>query len=280
MAAWLQRTGANEVFLCSRRPLPRLTVETPGLEIDFKPAVWTDPKEARPVDWVLIATKAYDAEGAARWLPALTPGGAPLAILQNGVEHRERFSPYYPAERIVPVVVDCPAERSEPTRMRQRGRTSLVVADDALGRGFAGLFAGTEIDLILTPDFKSAVWKKLCFNCAGAVSALLLQPAGVMHDESISEVARQLMRECIAVGRAEGAVLGDDLPEAVLEKYRRQPPDSLNSIHADRLFGRRMETDARNGAIVRIGRRHGIATPCNQMAVALLEALERTPAPR
>jgi 2-dehydropantoate 2-reductase len=164
--------------------------------------------------------------------------------------------------------------------MRQRGRTSLVVADDALGRGFAGLFAGTEIDLILTPDFKSAVWKKLCFNCAGAVSALLLQPAGVMHDESISEVARQLMRECIAVGRAEGAVLGDDLPEAVLEKYRRQPPDSLNSIHADRLFGRRMETDARNGAIVRIGRRHGIATPCNQMAVALLEALERTPAPR
>ena len=36
--------------------------------------------------------------------------------------------------------------------------------------------------------------------------------------------------------------------------------------------GRAMETDARNGVIVRLGRRHGIATPINQMIVALLEA--------
>jgi 2-dehydropantoate 2-reductase len=34
-----------------------------------------------------------------------------------------------------------------------------------------------------------------------------------------------------------------------------------------------MELDARNGVIVRLGRRHGIATPCNQMAVALLETM-------
>ena len=32
--------------------------------------------------------------------------------------------------------------------------------------------------------------------------------------------------------------------------------------------------DARNGAIVRLGRKHGIPTPCNQMAVALLGAMK------
>ncbi len=84
MAAWLQRTGANEVILCARRPLPRLTVETPGAVIGFVPRVWTDPGQAQPVDWVLIATKAYDTEGTARWLPGLTAQGAPAAILQNG----------------------------------------------------------------------------------------------------------------------------------------------------------------------------------------------------
>src|SRR5665213_2770694 len=137
MAAWLQDTGANQVVLCARRALPRLTVETPGKIISFVPTVWNDPKEARPVDWVLVATKAYEVEGTARWLTGLAAGGAPIAVLQNGVEHRERFAPYLPTERIVPVVVQCPAERPEPTRMRQRGPTRLVVPDGARGSAFA-----------------------------------------------------------------------------------------------------------------------------------------------
>jgi 2-dehydropantoate 2-reductase len=35
-----------------------------------------------------------------------------------------------------------------------------------------------------------------------------------------------------------------------------------------------MEVDARNGVIVRAGRRHGIATPVSLMLVALLGAVE------
>jgi 2-dehydropantoate 2-reductase len=34
-----------------------------------------------------------------------------------------------------------------------------------------------------------------------------------------------------------------------------------------------MEVDVRNGVIVRLGRKHGISTPANCMAVALLEAM-------
>ena len=54
--------------------------------------------------------------------------------------------------------------------------------------------------------------------------------------------------------------------------------DSVNSLHADRLARRPTEIDARNGVIVRLGRKHGIPTPCNQMAVALMEAMTRGPA--
>jgi 2-dehydropantoate 2-reductase len=42
---------------------------------------------------------------------------------------------------------------------------------------------------------------------------------------------------------------------------------------ADRQSGRLVEIDARNGVIVRLGRKHGIATPANSMAVALMEAM-------
>lgn len=275
IAAWLNHTGRHELLLCARRPVGQLTVAVDERELTVRPTVITDPASAPAVDWVLIATKAYDAESAATWLPGLTHRNAPVAILQNGVEHRERFAAHLAADRIVPVMVDCPAERATPHLIRQRGRAKMAVADDARGREFAALFAGTEIDVSLTEDFKSAVWRKLCTNAVGAISAILLQPVGVMHDEKLGDIARGLVRECIAVGRAEGAVLDDGLIESVLEACRNAPRDGVNSLQADRAAGRQMEVDARNGVIVRLGRKHRIATPYNEMTVALLQAPTR-----
>jgi 2-dehydropantoate 2-reductase len=275
MAAWLSRSAAHEVILCARRPLAELVVETPDETITMHPAVFTEPKHVPPADWVLVATKTYDVPGAAAWLKPLCATGAPVAILQNGVEHRELFSPYLPAERLLPVLVYCPAERTSPTQIRQRRKARLVVPDEPLGRRFADLFAGTPVEISPVADFRSAAWEKLCLNAAGAINALLLQPAGVLREAPVAELARRLMRECLAVGRAEGAALDDALIERVLELYRNNPADSINSLHADRLAGRPMEIDARNGVIVRLGRKHNIATPCNEMAVTLLEAMAR-----
>jgi 2-dehydropantoate 2-reductase len=277
IAAWLGRTGRHEILLCARRPLTGLTVETTAGIITAQSTTLTDPATAPAADWVLVTTKAYDAAGAAAWFPRLGATGAPVAILQNGVEHRERFAPYLSTDRIVPVVVDVPAERSGQNQVRQRGPGLLTVADDPRGREFAALFGSTDLTVTLSPDFKTAAWRKLCLNSAGAISALVLQPAGCLRDEALGEVARELVRECIAVGRAEGAVLEDELVETVLRNYRNAPPDAINSLHADRLAGRPMEIDARNGAIVRLGRKHGIPTPCNRMAVALLTALAKQP---
>lgn len=280
VAAWLEKTGRHQVILCARRPLGELHVETPHGALIARPLVLTSPDQATPVDWVLVATKAYDSAGAAVWLKGLASLGAPVAILQNGVEHRERFAAFLPAAQLVPVMVDCPAERINPTTIRQRGTAKMVVQDDALGREFIALFAGTPVDGSTTADLKSAVWRKLCVNAAGVISGLVLQPTIVMQDEQIGELCRQLVRECVAVGRAEGAVMDDSLPDSVLQGYRAAPPDGVNSLHADRQAGRMTEIDARNGVIVRLGRKHGIATPCNQMAVALIEAMTRASNPK
>ena len=78
------------------------------------------------------------------------------------------------------------------------------------------------------------------------------------------------------MGRAEGARLDDGVVEQVVDGARRAPADSINSLLADRMAGRRMEIDARNGAVVRFGRKHGIPTPFNEMAVALLVAAQDT----
>ena len=273
IAGWLTQRGGHDLTLCARRALGEQTVELSSGPVKLAANVLTDPKQGRPVDWVLVTTKAYDAAGAAAWFPSLVGPSTRVAILQNGVEHRERFAPYLPAAQILPVMVDCPAERPAPGRIVQRGPAKMAVPAGDDGVRFVELFAGTALTVTQTTDFKSAVWRKLCFNSAGVINALLLKPTGVFRDDAIGRLACELVRECVAVGRAEGAVLEDGLPETVLAGCRQAPPDSMNSLHADRAAGRPMEIDARNGAIVRFGRKHGVPTLCNETAAILLAAM-------
>jgi 2-dehydropantoate 2-reductase len=273
-AAFLQ-AGGHELLLCTRRPMSGLSVETPDGLVEIQASFVTNPSEVFGVDWVIVSTKAYDVAGAAKWFEKLCSNGAPVAVLQNGVEHRERFAPYIAMEKILPVMVDCPAERQAPDRVRQRGVMHLKVPDNPLGRDFVRLFAGTPADATTVPDFLSVVWRKLCFNSAGVLSALVMQPAGIVREEALGEVALRIIRECATVARAEGADLEENVADVVLQAQRAAPANSVNSMLADRQAGRPVEIDARNGVIVRLGLKHGIATPANSMAVALMEAMVR-----
>jgi 2-dehydropantoate 2-reductase len=272
VAAWLAQNPGLTVEVCARTAFDRLEVETPGGPLTASPRVLTAPDQASPVDWAIITTKTYDAAATSDWLARLVGPATRVAVLQNGVEHVERFAPYVPAERITPAVVDIPAERGAPGRVRQRRDGTILVPQGAAGEAFVSLFAHTPIAVSTTADFRTAAWKKLALNCAGAVNALTLKPAGVARREPIADLMRALVGECVAVGRAEGADLPSDLPQTVVNGYRAGPADGINSLHADRAASRPMELDARNGVIVRLGARHGIATPVNGMVVALLEA--------
>jgi len=273
LTTWLSQNPQHDLTVAARSIFETLTLEMPdGAVITARPRILTNPDQAAAVDWVLVTTKAYDVAGTVSWLKKLVGPQTHVAIIQNGVEHVERFAPHVPVEQLLPVMIDCPAERQAPGRIRQRGPGRMVVPNGAIAAEFVSLFAHSPLTVTPDSDFKTQVWKKLCVNSAGALSAVLLKPAVIARHEGVADIMRAIIQECIAVGRAEGAQLDDSIADQVISGYRAAPPDSMNSLHADRAAGRPMETDARNGVIVRLGRKHGIATPINQMIVALLEA--------
>ena len=273
LAGLLQTAQAHQITLCTRRPLSSLIVTTPEgpVSVSFHNA--TDPSHTDPVDWILCATKTYDAASAAKWFSALAGPETKLAVIQNGVEHRENFAGLFSEDRILPVVIDVPAERRTDGDILQRAGALLRVEDTALGASFAALFAGSRANVELVDDFLTAVWAKLCINSAGVISALTLKPAGILRDQALGEVALGIIAECVAVARAEGARLDDETGTRILEGYRAGSPDSVNSLLADRLANRQTEIGARNGVIMRRAARHGIPTPLNAMAVALFNGM-------
>ena len=145
VAAWLGQDPAHAIQLCARTPLGSLQVDTPDGPLAARPSVVTKPDEALPADWVLVTTKAYDAAGAAAWFGGLVGPQTRVAVLQNGVEHRERFAAWLSPERITPVMVDLPAERPAPGHIVQRGPGRMVVPAGKAGDDFVGLFAGTAL---------------------------------------------------------------------------------------------------------------------------------------
>lgn len=271
VAAWLFQNHANTVTVAARTPLAGIKLETAERTLMANPRVLTDKRDALPADWVLVATKAYDSRAAAEWFPAIVKKQTCVAVLQNGVNHVERFSEWLPGERILPVIVDCPTERLAPGVVHQRGPASLTMPAGSLASSFADLFEQTEISCRPVDDFTTAAWWKLCLNAAGVVNALTLQPAGIAQNKTAASLMRHIIDEAAAVGRAVGARLATDIADEVIEICRSHPPDSINSLHADRAAGRPMETDLRNGVVVDLGKRLGIPTPYNEMAVSLLK---------
>jgi 2-dehydropantoate 2-reductase len=270
VAARLCQNRANAVTIAVRTTFDRLRLEAPSGVLESKPRIVTRADETKPADWILVATKAYDSSAAAAWFENALDSKTQVAILQNGVDHIERFSQWLPRDRILPVVVNCPSERLDPGHIRQRGPARLSVPSGSLGAGFESLFAETGIECRLVDDFLSVAWWKLCLNAAGVVNALTLRPSSIVHEVAAADLMRRIIDEAAAVGRAEGATLPTHIADEIIDIYRSHPADSVNSLLADRLAGRPMEVHLRNGIVVELGRKHGIETPCNEMAATLL----------
>ena len=168
LAAWLCQDDRHQVTVAARTAFESIETTTPNGVIRAKPRVITDVGQAQPVDWILVATKAYDSDAAAAWFPTATGPRTRLAVIQNGVEHIARFEKHFERARIVPVMIDLPAERIAPGTHGAARTARIVVPAGENGAAFLALFAHANFDAKQTDDFTTAVWKKLCLNSAGA----------------------------------------------------------------------------------------------------------------
>ena len=273
VAAAVQGAGGHELVLCARRPVERVVVDLPnGSSVELAAALLTDAGRLEgTADWVILAVKAHQTQGAADWLSALCAGGTTVAVLQNGIDHAERVAPLVGDAQVLPVVNWCPVEPVEPGRVRQRDVLRLAVPDGAAGEGLAALL-GAHAEVTVGGEFAREAWRKLCANAVSGVMALAGRPAEIFALDDVREVARALAHECAAVARAEGVALTERDADDVIAWLEALPTDAGSSILTDRIAGRALEWEARNGVIGRLGRRHGVATPVADTVSALLHA--------
>lgn len=284
--ARLQQSGEQVVF-CARGENLR-ALKQRGLEIEsyqgdlrLEVAATDQPASLGPYDLVLFCVKTYDTEPAARALDgSLAPGGAVLT-LQNGVENEDRLAAIFGPGAVMGGNAYIGAELVAPGRivhaasgLIEFGELSGEVTERA--RRVADSFARAGVLAALTDDIRTTRWRKLLWNASfNTVTTLCRRHVGeVLDDPEGLALIRALMGEIVAVGRAEGARLG----EADIEAHIARSMEHLRAVKTSTLQdlerGRRLEVEALTGALLRASRKHGIDVPVTAAIHALLKLLD------
>ncbi|MFF4768779.1 oxidoreductase [Streptomyces sp. NPDC001255] len=278
IAAALHEAGRTP-RLCGRTPRNELTLDVGEERVVVPGPVHTDPRQAAvPADLVFLAVKATQLHAASPWLAALCGPGTVVCVLQNGVEQVAMVRPLLPRDSdITPSVVWFPAQSLGDGLVQLRGEPRLTLPDTpACGRVGTAL-RGTRCTVETAENFTALAWRKLLQNAAAGLMALTGRRSGLYSRPDIADLALAYLDECVAVARAEGAHLGDDVPGEILTRFQQSPADMGTSILTDREARRPLEWDIRNGVISRLGRVHKIPTPISDTIVTLLAATSDGP---
>lgn len=272
IAAVLHDAGRTPV-LCGRTAHPQLILRHDDGETVVPGPVLNNPAAIqRPFDLLFVAVKTTQIADSARWLAALCDENSVVCALQNGVEQEALLAPYVNGARVLPSVVWFPAQREPDASVWLRDTPRLTLPDVPQAKRVADALSGTRCAVELSADFVSVAWRKLLQNAVAGLMVLANRRAGMFTREDITELALAYLRECLDVARANGAQLGDNVPQEIVERFHRAPADLGTSILADRQANRPLEWDIRNGVIQRYGRRQGITTPISDVLVPLLAA--------
>ena len=272
IAAVMHEVGRTPAIY-GRTPHPRLELRFDGGEIRVPGPVKVDvPQASQPYDLVFVAVKTTQIDAIAPWLSALCGPQTVVCALQNGVEQQTLLSPYLAGGPVLPSVVWFPAQREPDVSVWLRSKPRLTLPDMPAAQRVIQALEGTRCSVEVEADFISVAWRKLLQNAVAGLMVLTGRRAGMFSRGDITDLSLAYLRECLLVARAEGATLGDDVPQQIIAGFHQAPADLGTSILADRQAGRQLEWDIRNGVVQRYGRKHGIATPISDLVVPLLAA--------
>ncbi|KRR06413.1 ketopantoate reductase family protein [Bradyrhizobium valentinum] len=235
----------------------------------------TDTHALAPPDLVLVCVKSADTEQAGRSLAGRLRPETSVLSLQNGVDNAPRLNAVI-GHAVIPVVVYVGSEMAGPGHVRHHGGGDLAIGPSAASEALAEALQAAGIRTTIAEDIDRTLWSKLIINCAfNALSAVAGISYGPMLEvEGTRDVVTSAVQEAVAVSRASGVSISDDIIEQIL-KIPAMMPNQMSSTAQDLARGKPSEIDFLNGYVVRKGAELGIATPTNHALQVMVKLAER-----
>jgi 2-dehydropantoate 2-reductase len=277
----LLRAGHDVTFI-GREPHID-AINTHGLLLDLKtfkghlPAkAATDTTALAAPDLVMVCVKSADTEQAGRSLAGRLRPNTSVLSLQNGVDNAQRLSAVI-GQPVIPAVVYVGSEMAGPGHVRHHGGGDLAIGRAPASEALAQALEAAGVHTTISDDIEVTLWSKLVINCAfNALSAVADISYGPMLEvEGARDVVTRAVQEAIAVARANGVSLPDDVLTNILN-IPTMMPQQKSSTAQDLARGKPSEIDFLNGHVVRKGAELGVPTPTNHALQVMVKLAERS----
>ena len=159
-------------------------------------------------DVAIVATKAYDTEGAIETLRKAIayPEKCVFVSPQNGVGNEERLAAAFGADNVVAAALTTPIDRDRDgnARAAKEGGLALAPVGANAYNWLSATFAGTGLSVKVVEDWRALKWSKLALNVVANASCAILNvlPNRFVHFDKIFTLEIRMIREVRAVMQA------------------------------------------------------------------------------
>ena len=279
-----RRDPENVYLLATGERAERLASK--GISVNnevFSPKVYSDPSQGIHIDLLILAAKTYSMDSVVKDIRPLIDRDTILLPIENGITTSTMLEGEFPENRVFyGVVLRTDAHRmSRRVYYRTLGEMQIGYADNRdpkpeVIEAYERLRA-LGINVKVYEDMRRAKWRKWMLNTGASQTAVEVQAeCGFFGQvEEVRSLMKMLMDEILELAWAEGVNLTEEDRDDIIEILVNFPPDKKMSMLQDYEAGRPIEIDEYAGEVVRLGKKHGIPTPANEILYLAITARQK-----
>lgn len=268
----LLAAGADLTVVADEARLARYTRE--GVLCNGRPVAfrYASPKEARPVDLMIFATKAGGLRAAMETAAGFVGEHTLLLCLTNGVTSEGELSARFGAANVLYSVAQGMDAVKEGNALTYEHPGMIVLGERAPGpvsarvRAVADYLNAHDVRAVPVEDMVRRLWSKWVLN-VGVNQAVMVYEgtyATVQREGEARSVMIAAMREAQTLAALEGYPISDREFDDWVALVDGLAPSGSPSMRQDGAARRKSEVELFAGTAVRLGEKHGVPTPVNR----------------
>ena len=243
---------------------------------------YVTPAQARPVDLLIIATKAGGLAGAMETAAGFVGPDTLMLSLINGVTSEGEMAARFGAEHVLYAVAQGMDAVKVGSRLTYAHPGMIVLGEKQPGPVSARVQAVADclnahgVKVVPVEDMVRRQWGKLMLNVGINQACMVFECnyGGVQQPGRPREVMLGAMREAQKLAKLEGYPISEEEFDGWVALADSLAPGGKPSMRQDGEAHRKSEVELFAGTMVRLGRKHGVEVPVNAWLYEKVKEME------
>jgi 2-dehydropantoate 2-reductase len=244
-----------------------------------------DPKSLGTVDVIIIMCKATALEQALSNAKNIIGDKTVLMSFQNGIGHEAIMQKIAGKDKVLGGTTTQASNILGPGNIKNHASLPSWIGEYEGGmsdrvKDLAETFTAHGLETIASDNVKKKKWMKLfALTAIGPLSAIFdMHHTELYITNKESKLARELGKQIILetrkVAQADGVEVSENECLEMFQKILDSNQTNKSSMAFDIQYKRKSEIDFINGSVSKIGKKHGVPTPLNDMLYKIIKIKE------